>query len=264
MVLFINLPLLLFGNSMKISSQKNNLKIYSLIFILLFWQILSFYNIFDTLPSAFEVFESLYYHLFEDELLFHLFVTLKRVLLAFIISMFLGLFIGILMGKCKLINDLLDLYLIFFLNLPAIVTIMLCYISFGLSDSSAILAVIINKVPIVIVNIRQGCNCVDKNLLEIAKVYKLSYMKSFTKIYLPQIFPYIIISARAGLSLIWKIVLLVELLGRSDGIGFQLAMFFQFFDIASILAYSFTFIFVVLIIDKCLIQSFENRVNKWR
>ena len=54
-------------------------------------------------------------------------------------------------------------------------------------------------------------------------------------------FPYLLSSARSGLSLIWKIVLVVELLGRSDGVGFKLYGFFQFFDISGILAYTLSF-----------------------
>ena len=65
------------------------------------------------------------------------------------------------------------------------------------------------------------------------------------KIYLPQIYPYIMATTRLTISLIWKIVLVVELLGRSDGIGFQIAIFFQDFDITSIFAYSFAFILIV-------------------
>lgn len=65
-------------------------------------------------------------------------------------------------------------------------------------------------------------------------------------------------------SLIWKIVLFVELLGRSDGIGFQISMFFQFFDIKSILSYSFAFIFVVLLIESLILKPLDNKIKRWK
>jgi NitT/TauT family transport system permease protein len=71
-------------------------------------------------------------------------------------------------------------------------------------------------------------------------------------------------SARSGLALIWKIVLVAELLGRSDGIGFQLNLFFQLFDVAGILAYAFAFIIVVQILEIGVLQPIERRVNRWR
>jgi NitT/TauT family transport system permease protein len=71
-------------------------------------------------------------------------------------------------------------------------------------------------------------------------------------------------AARSGLSLIWKIVLVVELLGRSDGVGFQLNTFFQFFDITSILAYTLVFVLVIYSIESLLMRPLENYLIRWR
>jgi NitT/TauT family transport system permease protein len=56
----------------------------------------------------------------------------------------------------------------------------------------------------------------------------------------------------------------VELLGRSDGVGFQLGNFFQFFDIQSILAYTFAFAMVIFAIEALIMRPMEVRLNKWR
>ena len=239
-------------------------KYNSLFFLAIAWQIIAMYLKLDTLPTPLVVLESMYFHIVEDELLYHLGITLYRVFLAFSIAMIIGIFFGILMGRYQKIDDSLDSLLILGLNLPALITIILCYIWFGLSDFSAILAVVLNKVPTVIVAIREGCKAVNYKLLEISKVYKLSKYDTFTKIYLPQVYPYIMVSARSGLSLIWKIVLVVELLGRSSGMGFQISMFFQFFDITSILAYSFSFIVVILFIENFILQPLEKKLTSWR
>jgi NitT/TauT family transport system permease protein len=71
-------------------------------------------------------------------------------------------------------------------------------------------------------------------------------------------------AARSGLALIWKIVLVVELLGRSDGVGFQLGTFFQFFDITNILAYTLAFAAVVLGVEAVLMRPLERRLTRWR
>lgn len=244
--------------------RNTNTKVFPILVFLLFWQVLSSYLNLSTFPTPLAVFESLYYHSTQEDLFFHLSMTLYRVAVAFFLSMFLGICIGILMGKFEKVDNALDSVLVFFLNLPALVAVILCYIWFGLSDLSAILAVIINKVPLVIVNIKEGCKNLDKRYFDLCLVYNIPIKRSFFKIFLPQIYPYILISARTGLSLIWKIVLLVELLGRSNGVGFQLSMFFQFFDITSILAYSFAFIFIVLLIENYILQPLEKKMNQWR
>ena len=71
-------------------------------------------------------------------------------------------------------------------------------------------------------------------------------------------------AARSGLALIWKIVLVVELLGRSNGVGFQLGTFFQFFDIRSILAYTLSFAAVILLVEGSVMRPLERRLTRWR
>ena len=55
----------------------------------------------------------------------------------------------------------------------------------------------------------------------------------------PQLAPYLASAARSGLSLVWKIALIVELLGRPNGVGFEIGVAFQLFDVTHILAYAF-------------------------
>jgi NitT/TauT family transport system permease protein len=81
---------------------------------------------------------------------------------------------------------------------------------------------------------------------------------------LPQLAPYIATAARSGLSLVWKIVLVAELLGRPNGVGFEIGVAFQLFDIPRLLAYSLTFAAVVLAIETVMVQPFETRLSRWR
>lgn len=242
----------------------NSTKFLSIFLFVILWQTFSVVINSEIFPSFVDILRSLFEHLFYKDLSFHLLVTLKRVFISFVIAMAIGIFFGILMGLNKEINSLLDIFLIIGLNLPALVTIIICYIWFGLTDFSAILAVIINKVPIIIINIREGVNAIDKKYLDLAKIYDIKKEDMIKKIYLPQIYPYIMATTRLTISLIWKIVLVVELLGRSDGIGFQIAIFFQDFDITSIFAYSFAFIFIVIFVEKVFLNPIDKKIAKWR
>jgi hypothetical protein len=69
---------------------------------------------------------------------------------------------------------------------------------------------------------------------------------------------------RSGLALVWKIVLVVELLGRGNGVGFQLHLFFQLFDVPSILAYTIAFVAVVQLIEVGVFNPLERHANRWR
>ena len=122
----------------------------------------------------------------------------------------------------------------------------------------------INKIPNVVVTVREGARALDRDLLEMAQSFRFGRMKTLRHVILPQLSPFVVAAARSGLALIWKIVLVVELLGRSNGVGFQLYVFFQLFDVASILAYALAFIVVVQAIELAGLQPLEARANRWR
>ena len=236
----------------------------ALLGLLIIWHVVAAWLNDPILPEPLAVLETLYRGVVEGELLEHLGITLLRVAAAFMLAFGIGSVIGILMGRSALTNSLLDIMLIIGLNIPALVTIILCYIWFGLNEAAAITAVAINKIPTTVVMLREGARAVDQQLMQVARVYRLPPWQTLTKVYLPQLYPYFMAAARNGLALIWKIVLVVELLGRSDGIGFQLGVFFQFFDIQTILAYTLAFVVVILLVESCLLRPFDKVIARGR
>jgi len=73
-------------------------------------------------------------------------------------------------------------------------------------------------------------------------VFDLTFGKKLRHVVLPQLVPYLAAAMRSGLSLVWKIVLIVELLGRSNGVGFEIGIAFQLFDVTRLLAYALPFV----------------------
>ncbi len=233
-----------------------------LLMVLLLWEVTAQVLNSSNLPGFLAVLLSLFEHLTEGEMLNHLLLTLMRVGISFAIAMLLGVLLGIIMGAFPKLNQGGDSLLVIALNVPALVTILLCYIWFGLIEAAAIAAVAINKIPTVVVMVREGARVVDRELLQVAQVYRVAPYAYFFRVYLPQLYPFIMAAARSGLSLIWKIVLVVELLGRSDGVGFQLGTFFHFFDIASILAYTLAFAVVILLIEGFIMRPLDRYIAR--
>ncbi len=198
------------------------------------------------------------------ELWTHLLATIIRVLWAFGLAMTLGTVLGLIMGRSARINAWLDPWLVVFLNLPALVLIVLCYLWIGLTEAAAIIAVTLNKVPNVAVVIREGARALDPDLDAMAKVYKMSWPTRMRHVIFPQLAPFMAAAARSGVAVIWKIVLVVEFLGRSSGIGFQIHLYFQLFDVAMVLVYAFSFICVMLLVEWLLLQPFERHTRRWR
>jgi NitT/TauT family transport system permease protein len=150
------------------------------------------------------------------------------------------------------------------LNLPLLVVVVLTYIWIGLNDVAAVLAVAIAKAPTVFVTIREGTRALDRGLDEFAVVFRLPRRQRLWRIEVPQLLPFVAASARSGLSITWKIVLVVELLGRPNGVGFVLNLYFQNFDVAGILAYGLTFAAIMLVVEAGLLQPWERHTSAWR
>jgi len=236
----------------------------SIIGFLVFWEVMALLIQHRHLPTPTAVFAAMAREFESGQLMFHIGMTLYRVAVAFVLAMLIGSAIGIVMGRNGRIDQFFDTWLILFLNLPALVVIILCYVWFGRTEVAAIIAVAVNKIPNVAVTVREGARSLSRDLAEMAHMYRFGWWKTLRHVTLPQLAPYFMASARTGLSLVWKIVLVVELLGRSDGVGFQLGTYFQMFDVSMILAYALAFIIVVQIIEFGILQPIAARVNRWR
>ncbi|MCX7101671.1 MAG: ABC transporter permease [Methylobacter sp.] len=243
---------------------KKILPTLSLLAFLAIWQGVAVYLNSNTLPTPEAVTQVFWQDCVSGQLLFHLGVTLLRLVVSFSIAMLLGCAIGIMLGRNKKMDAFFDNWLVIFLNVPALVTIILCYVWFGLVESSAILAVVINKLPNVIVTIREGTRSLDQDLLDMARCYHFGKRKTLVHVIWPQLHPFVMGATRSGLALIWKIILVVELLGRSNGMGYQLHLFFQLFDVASILAYTIAFVAVIQLIELMILKPLDKKALRWR
>lgn len=218
----------------------------------------------QTLPAPWQVAARIYALAASGELWFHAGMTLYRVACSFALAMVVGTALGLWMGRSRAVDQWLNPALIIMLNVPALVVIVLSYIWIGLNETAAIIAVALNKIPVVTVMIREGTRALRPDLDEMAAAFRISRMDRLRHVVLPQLAPQIAASARAGISLIWKIVLVVEFLGRSNGVGFKLHMLFSSFDVAGVLAWALAFVAVMLAIDLLILRPWEARANRWR
>ena len=175
-----------------------------------------------------------------------------------------GGILGALAGCSPRVNAWVDPWVVIALNLPVLVVIVLAYIWIGLNDAAAILAVVLAKAPTVVVTVREGARALDPGLAEMARAFRLPLLRRLRRIVLPQLLPYLAASGRSGLSITWKIVLLVELLGRPSGVGYALNLYFQNFDVTGILAYGLAFAGLMLLVEAAILQPLERRATAWR
>ena len=157
----------------------------------------------DILPTPIAVWQVIAAESASGDLWYHMANTLRRVALAFALAMTVGTTLGIAMGRSERLNMWLDPWVTVFLNLPALVTIILCYVWFGLTEAAAIGAVAVNKIPNVAATLREGGRALSRDLAEMVGLYGLSWWARLRHVTLPQLAPFLAVAARNGLALVW-------------------------------------------------------------
>lgn len=237
---------------------------FSLPLLALVWHLLAVTIDHRLFPTPVEVVHELWNLALHRSLLADVGTTLLRAAIAFVTAMTLGIVFGGILGRIRAMDRLFGSWIIIGLNIPAIVVAITCYIWLGLTEFALILAVVINKAPLVTVTMREGVRALDRGYGELAQVYRVSFGRRVRLFILPQLMPYVLTAARTGLSLIWKIVLVFEVLGSDGGVGFRIGIFFQNFDIEGILSYTMAFMAVVIFLEYAVMRPLEVKVLGWR
>ena len=111
---------------------------------------------------------------------------------------------------------------------------------------------------------RRRVRTFDPALDEIATIYRFSALSRFRHVIWPQAVPFVVVAARSGIGIVWKIVIVVELFGMSSGVGFKISSYFQFADTVAILGYSVAFTLLMLAIELFILQPLDDYARRWR
>ena len=239
-------------------------RVLSLAALLALWALVAALAHSRLLPDPLSVGAAILADIRSGELPFQMACTLARVLAAFSVAFALGVVAGYAMGRWKIVDRYADPWLIVLLNLPALVVIIFAYVWIGLNETAAIVAVALNKLPNVIVVTREGVRSLDAGLDDMSRAFRMKWLTRIRHVVLPQLAPYLAAVSRSSLSISWKIVLVVELIGRPNGVGFVLGSAFSLFDMTKILSYAISFVALMLAIETLLVQPLERRTNRWR
>ena len=239
-------------------------RVLSLAALLALWALVAAFAHSRLLPDPLSVGAAILADIRSGELPFQMACTLARVLAAFSVAFTLGVIAGYAMGRWKVVDRYADPWLIVLLNLPALVVIIFAYVWIGLNETAAIVAVALNKLPNVIVVTREGVRSLDAGLDDMSRAFRMKWLTRIRHVVLPQLAPYLAAVSRSSLSISWKIVLVVELIGRPNGVGFVLGSAFSLFDMTKILSYAISFVALMLAIETLLVQPLERRTNRWR
>lgn len=221
-------------------------------------------NLIEFLPSPTEVWDA-----FRDAVATSGFwqdmgVTLRRIVIAWVVSFSLGVAVGLVMARTWALETLWHPWVFVGLAVPAPVTILFSILALGLGESTGLIALCAVVTPYVVVPAYDGARALDRKLFEMASVYRLPASERLRHVILPQLAPIILTAARLGFAMAWKIVVLVEALASTDGIGQQLRAFFSANEPASVIAWTLSFTLVMVLVELLVFRTIDRRLFAWR
>src|SRR5262245_33976722 len=240
------------------------LKLLSLVAAVAVWGLLSLTLPPEIFPGPLETTRALWGEMAGGRVGTDVVMTLLRVGAGLVLALLLGVPVGILMGMSRRAETVLDVWGVVGLTVPILCYASVAFMWLGLNEGAAILAIAVTAAPSVTINIWEGVKNIDTKLVAMARVFEASRPAIVRRVLVPQILPYVMASARFGLGIIWKITVLVELIGRPNGVGFKLFYWYQLADMRQVLAWTLLFTIIVLLIELLILKPIERRVFAWR
>lgn len=216
------------------------------------------------LPSPWDVATAFVDAFVSGDIFFHMAISLRRVLFAWVFSTVLGVAIGIWMGRSRLTEAFLSPWVMVGLALPGPVIILFSVLLLGVQESSRLVALTVAVTPFVVNIVYEGVRAVDPGLEEMARVYRWKRKSWMRDLLLPQIAGPIFAANRFAFAFSWKIVLIVEALTTSEGIGGQLGFFFKLLRPDKVVAWTLVFTVIMTFVDQYIFRKAEERIFAWR
>ena len=179
-----------------------------------------------------------------------------------------ALLMAILMGLCSflwapariVVRDVVTV-----LNSTSVfVWIVVSLIWFGLTDMAPIFTTLMITLPVVGANVVEGVESVDRRLLEMGQVYRLSGWEKFRAIVIPSTIPYLVAGMKVGFGLALKVAVVAEIFGVTSGIGYIMNYSREILATQMVFVWAIVMIAIMLVTDKLLFESLTRRLERWR
>jgi NitT/TauT family transport system permease protein len=195
---------------------------------------------------------------------YQILITSLRLLAAFALAFLVGNTLGIAAGRNKLVFSFVENLVWVFMAVPSVVWVFLFAVGLGLSPWVPIGAVAVLLAPQFVVLVAEGAKSVPADLVEMARSYKTTTWQRLTGLFLPFLVPYIIAASRTAFALAVKIMLIAEVIGVPNGIGFEVSYWYGKLFMGPILAWGITMIVLGLLVDIFVFGPIERRVSQWK
>ncbi len=250
---------------MKTFFTRNRLiTLVSVIVLLLIWKGVSMVMRSSLLlPSPEETFITLMTLFTRHDFLPGLGSTIGRGLVGFTLAFITGLWLGIWAGARSSVHAAVKPLLVTIRSTPVISFILLALIWFRV-DQVPVFIAFLTMFPIFCVNIIDGIRYVDKEVIEMARIYKVSRRRITREIYIPAIMPYLLSGASNAMGFGWRAVIIGEVLSQPRyGIGTFMQHSQTYLLVSELIAWTVIAVLVSYFFEMS-IRMAEKKLIRWR
>jgi NitT/TauT family transport system permease protein len=243
--------------------KRGTLRAISLITLAVLWEVAGRSKNAHLLPPLSKVFSTWIELLFSGQLFHALLVSAQALVLGFLLSVALGVPLGLLMGRYRKLESFLDIYMTALLAVPMITFIPFLVIAFGLGLQSRVWIVFLFAFVIITVNTTAGVRNVDPTLTEMARAFGARESELFLKVILPAALPMIMAGIRLGMGRAILGMVTSEMILSAVGFGVMLMTFGASFNTPALFATLLTIV-VLAVALLALVQYIDRRLMPWR
>jgi ABC-type nitrate/sulfonate/bicarbonate transport system permease component len=228
------------------------------------WWVLSWRYGAYVLPSPVAVLLGLREVVVSGEIWRHAGASLGRIVVGFgaavAVAVLLGLGAFVSRVARGVVHDVLSV-----LNSTSVfVWIVISIIWFGLSNWAPIFTTFMITLPVVASNVVEGVANVDRRLLEMGDVYRLSGRRKFTSIVVPSTLPFLVAGMKIGFGLALKVSVVAEIFGVTSGIGYVMNYSREILATQMVFVWALVMIAIMTLTDTLVFDAVSRRLMRWR
>ncbi len=194
----------------------------------------------------------------------HTGASLGRIAVGFGGAVVVALLLGLVAFLSRLARGVVHDVLVVLNSTSVFVWIVISIIWFGLSSWAPIFTTFMITLPVVASNIVEGVASVDRRLLEMGDVYRLSGRRKFTAIVVPSTLPYLVAGMKVGFGLALKVSVVAEIFGVTSGIGYIMNYSREILATQMVFVWALVMILVMTLTDKLVFDTVARRLTRWR
>jgi sulfonate transport system permease protein len=233
--------------------------------ILIVWQIVGSVGLVSStiLPTPTTIFLSFVQLIASGELGNHLQISIWRAGVGFLLGAGLGLLLGVITGFSSRSEEVVDPTLQMLRTVPHLAVAPLFILWFGFGELSKILLIAKGAFFPIYVNAFLGIRGVDSKLYQVARILEFNRFNLIKKLILPAAMPNILLGIRLSLGVAWLGLVVAEIMGSSEGIGYMIMDARQFSQTEVVFVGIIIFAVVGKLTDS-FVRQLETRLLKWR